>query len=140
MPKAKVVKTRNGGEWTEARYRSFIVSTLRKSSSRWGPRNEAKRDARHHEKLPNATGRLVFHSKCACCNELVPETTSSVDHIEPVVDPAVGFVNFDVYIQRMYCEKEGFQVLCKPCHDTKTAGEREIATERKRREREDSQS
>ena len=138
---SKVIKNRNSGQWTEARYRSFIVSTLRKSSSRWGPRNECKKAARHFEKIENpATGRLVFHSKCACCCDLVPETTASVDHIHPVVDPAVGFVNFDVYIERMYCEADGFQVLCKPCHDEKTAGEREIATDRKRRERTQSQS
>jgi len=137
---SKVVKTRNSGQWTEARYRSFIISALRKVSSRWGPKNEAKREARHYEKLPNENGRLVFHSKCAGCGALVPETTAAVDHINPVVDPAVGFVNYDVYIERMYCEKEGFQVLCKPCHDEKTAGEREIATERKRRERASSQS
>ena len=83
----KVDKPRNGGEWTEARFKSFIVSALRKVSSRWGPRNTCKKEARYFEKLPNATGRLVFHSVCAGCGEVVPETTSSVDHINPVVDP-----------------------------------------------------
>ena len=135
MPTKKPEKNRCDGQWTEARYRSFIISTLRRSSSRWGPRNTAKKNARHHEKLPNATGRMVFHSKCACCADLVPETTSSVDHIDPVIDPNVGFESWDTYITRMYCEEEGFQVLCKPCHDTKTKEERAVATERKRRER-----
>jgi len=134
MP-AKPDKPRNGGEWTEARYRSFIISTLRRSSSRWGPRNEAKRDARQAEKFPNDRGRLVFHSKCRGCGAIVPETTASVDHINPVIDPKVGFENWSTYIERMYCEKDGFQVLCKPCHDAKTKEEREIATERKREER-----
>lgn len=132
----KVEKTRNGGEWTEARYRSFLISTLRRSTSRWGPRNECKKDARHHEKLLNpATGRLVFHSKCAGCGELYPETTCSVDHIEPVIDPDKGFKDWDTYIERMYCEKEGFQVLCIACHNAKTKEERDRATQRKRRER-----
>jgi len=133
-----VNKTRNGGEWTEARFKSFIVSALRKVSNRWGPRNSCKKAARHHEKLPNATGRLVFHSKCADCGGLFPETTIAVDHINSVVDPAVGFVNFDIYIERMYCEQEGFQVLCTDCHSSKTKVERDIGTERKRRERENS--
>jgi len=133
-----VNKTRNGGEWTPARFRSFIVSALRKCSSRWGPRTQCKKAARHREKLPNATGRLVFHSRCAHCMALIPETLSVVDHIFPVVDPAIGFTTFDEYIERMYCEQEGFQVLCQNCHSEKTEGERKIGTERKRRERENS--
>jgi len=130
-----VEKTRNGGKWTESQYRSFIISMLRKGSTRWGPRNEAKKLARHPIKLPNDKGRLVYHSICAMCDNVVPETTASVDHIDPVVDPSIGFRGFDEYIERMYCELEHFQVLCSPCHDNKTAGERNIATERKRRER-----
>lgn len=127
------IKTRNGETWTEARYRSFIVSALRKLTTRWGPKNACKRDARHHEKLLNSRGRLVFHSKCNNCGVLVPEVDASVDHIEPVIDPEVGFTSWDEYIERLLCEKEGFQVLCKPCHDHKTKQEREVAKERKRR-------
>jgi 5-methylcytosine-specific restriction endonuclease McrA len=132
----KPTKTRNNGTWTEARYRSFVTSALRKSSSRWGPKFAAKRAARHPEKLPHPdTGRLVYHSKCAGCSSLVPETTSAVDHIVPVIDPHVGFVSWDDFIERLHCEQEGFQVLCKPCHDEKTKKERAIATERRRAER-----
>lgn len=78
---------------------------------------------------------MVFHSVCDGCGAVVPETTSVVDHSHPVIDPHVGFVSWDIYIARMFCEEEGFQILCKPCHDTKTKQERDIATERKRRER-----
>lgn len=132
----KVEKPRCNGQWTEARYRSFIISTLRRSSSRWGPRNACKKAARHHEKLPSpTTGRLVYHCRCAGCGGLFPETTCSVDHINPVIDPKVGFQDWDTYIERMYCEADGFQVLCEDCHSTKTKEERDIATERKRRER-----
>ena len=127
-------KTRNTGTWTEARFKSFIVSSLRRTSARWGPKSVAKRSARHFEKLHNPSGRLVFHSVCAGCKEVVPETTSSVDHIEPVIDPEKGFTTWDSYVERMFCEVEGFQVLCSDCHSIKTKKERAIATERKRRE------
>jgi len=130
-----VIKPRNSGTWTEARFRSFIVSALRRTSSRWGPKNAAKINARYFEKLPNDRGRLVFHSICAHCDQLVPETTSSVDHIHPVVNPEKGFTTWDDYIGRMFCEAIGFQTLCTSCHKTKTKGERDLATERKRRER-----
>jgi hypothetical protein len=47
-----------------------------------------------------------------------------VDHISPVVDPKKGFVSWDVYITRMFCEIDGLQVMCKPCHKIKTAEEK----------------
>ena len=132
----KPIKTRNTGTWTESRFNSFITSTLRRATARWGPKNEAKKQARYHEKKLNVNGRLVFHSICDGCGTVIPETTSKVDHIQPVVDPAKGFESWDVKIERMFCEVDGFQVLCIPCHDKKTKEERQIATERKRRERE----
>jgi len=50
----------------------------------------------------------------------------SVDHIEPVI-PVEGFKNtvwdWNEYYDRMFCPVEGFQVLCKDCHHTKTQEE-----------------
>ena len=129
-----VEKTRNGNTWTPSRFNSFITSALRRATARWGPKYEAKRQARYREKLLNAKGRLVFHSVCDGCGDVIPETLSKVDHIAPVVDPERGFTSWDEKIERMFCEVEGFQVLCIPCHNNKTKEERQIATDRKRRE------
>lgn len=49
-----------------------------------------------------------------------------VDHIVPVISPATGFRSWDIVIERMFCELDGFQVLCHECHKKKTADEREI--------------
>jgi len=59
-----------------------------------------------------------------------------VDHIKPVVDPAVGFTTWDDYIERMFCEADNLQVLCKACHDAKSEEEKAIAVERRRKEKE----
>lgn len=48
-----------------------------------------------------------------------------VDHIIPVVDPVTGFLSWDEVVERMFCEKDGLQVLCKACHDKKTQDERD---------------
>lgn len=129
------MKTRNTNTWTESRFNSFITSTLRRATARWGPKNEAKRQARYHKKRPNSKGRLVYHSVCDGCGDVVPETLSKVDHIAPVVDPEKGFRSWDEKIERMFCELDGFQVLCESCHTIKTKEERQLATERKRREK-----
>ena len=55
------------------------------------------------------------------------------DHIDPVVDPHVGFQGWDVYINRMFIEI-GWQAICYSCHSKKTKKENAIATARKRNE------
>lgn len=132
MPK-RVPKTRASGTMTEAAYRGFIRSLLRKGTMKWRPKNEVKKEARHHEKLPGKTSRLVFHSVCASCGGLFPETETVVDHIKPVVDPEVGFEGWDRFIETLFCEKDNLQVLCKGCHDEKTTSEKAIANERRRK-------
>ncbi len=124
---SRVPKTRASGTMTEAAYRGFIRSMLRKGSMRWRPKYECKREARHHVKLTGKTARLVFHAKCAHCGELHPETETAVDHILPIVNPEIGFESWDKFIENLYCETEGLQVLCNPCHTVKTNKEKAIA-------------
>jgi len=122
------LKTRNGGQWTDARFRSFITSTLRAASRRWPPKYTALKSAFIERRINKKTGLLAQHYKCAACKEEFVAVDVQVDHIHPVVDPAVGFVSWDVYIDRMFCELPELQVLCKPCHKIKTDKEK---TERK---------
>lgn len=128
-------KVRNGGQWTQARFNSFVTSQLRQGTRKWAPINEVKKKAR--------VSRGLY--ECAGCGEHVPPTIRDgpkrvqnifVDHINPIVDPALGFTSWDDYIERIYCEEENLQVLCKTCHDKKSNEEREIAKERRRKEKE----
>lgn len=122
----------NGGEWTPARYRSFVKGGLRQVSMRWPPRNHALREARVER------GKYL----CNGCKKIVPASIKEggkrvknvhVDHILPVIDPAKGFVSWDSVIDRMFCEIDNLQVLCRECHKEVTAEERRIARERKKR-------
>ena len=127
----------NNGKWTDARFNSFITSALRSAHSRWGPKSSAKKKA--------WLRRGVY--RCALCGEEGPATlppesgkkrrrnNSAVDHIDPVVDPAVGKKTWDEYIDRMFVEEDGYQVLCWECHKLKTKLEREISIKRKAEEK-----
>jgi len=114
----------NSGQWTAARFKSFVVSAIRASSRRWPPKYEALKEAFTSRKTNKKTGKMAMHYRCAVCTEQFVAADVQVDHIEPAVDPVKGWQGFDVFIDRMFCEKEGFQVLCKPCHKTKTTEER----------------
>lgn len=79
-----------------------------------------------------STGRYV----CADCGNVGAATlppldgqkrrrnNSAVDHIDPVVCPDTGFIDWNTYIERMFLEEEGYQVLCWSCHHAKTNDER----------------
>jgi hypothetical protein len=127
MPEKKVL-TRNGGTWSEARYHSFIKGALRQASVRWGPRLSCIKRAR--------VSRGVY--KCEKCETIGPATLPPkegnknrikniiADHIDPVIDPSVGFVSWDSVIERMFAEEEGWQAICHACHSGKSGEELEI--------------
>ena len=134
---------RNGGNWTEGRFRSFITSTIRSGMRRWPPKWQALKDAYSGKLLNKKTKRLGYHYKCAGCEKDYPSSEVQVDHINPVVDPVIGFVSWDIYIDRIFCEVHNLQVLCKKCHTKKTKLEREAskkaAVKRVKRSKNDSE-
>ena len=118
------LKTRDGGEWTDARFRSFVISALRAASRRYPPKYKALKNAFVGKKINAKSNKMAMHYKCAACRKIFVAVDVQVDHIEPVVDPIKGFETWDIFINRLFCEIENLQVLCKPCHKTKTENER----------------
>ena len=117
-------KTRNSGQWTEARFRSFVISALRAASRRWPVKYEVMKKACVGRKVNEASGKLALHYECASCSKHFPASGIAVDHIEPVVDTKKGFQGFDVFIERLFCERDKLQCLCSNCHTVKTKAER----------------
>lgn len=111
-------------EWTNAKFRGWIISLLRRGTMRWPPRNQCLANAKTKKKRNKKTNRLAQHYRCNGCKKEFPLREVCVDHIQPVVSTKEGFTDFDRYIERMYCSIEGLQVLCKTCHDEKSAEER----------------
>ena len=120
-------KTRNGGEWTESRFNSFIKSGLRSASQRWPVRYAVLNAACVGQKINSNTGRIAKHYTCSCCGFDYPAKDIQVDHRSPVV-PVTGFTTWDDLIDNLFCEADGLQILCKPCHSVKSKAEN---TERK---------
>jgi 5-methylcytosine-specific restriction endonuclease McrA len=112
-------------EWTPARKKAFIVSILRGGSRRYPPKYETLNEAKTEKKINKASGRLAQHFLCAECSKEFPAKLIQVDHIEPVVDPAIGFQDWNSFIERLFCDKGNLQTLCKACHAVKTAQEKQ---------------
>ena len=130
-----VPRTRCSGQWTEARYRSFIKSNLRQATRKWAPIQECKKRAWIRR------GWYVCE-ECHCETPTTIKTSDgkrkaggAVDHTLPIIDPATGFVSWDETIERMFCELDNLKYLCNDCHDIKTKEETAIAVARRREEK-----
>lgn len=136
MARPSGAKVRCSGLWTEAKFTNFIKNLLRSGQRKWKPMQDCIKNAR--------TRRGFYH--CAECEQEVPATfihptsgrrTKNIiaDHIEPVIDPAVGFTTWDEFIERLFVEDEHWQALCWSCHKIKTSEETQVATNRRREEK-----
>lgn len=134
-------KPYNNGQWTQGRMDTFIKGLIRAGMKKWGPKHLCIKESRV---------RRGFYL-CSCCNQEVPATITRelktkpgvkkrtkniyADHIDPIIDPAVGRQSWDEVIERAFVEREGFQALCYECHSNKTAEERSIANARRKQEK-----
>ena len=122
-------KTRNGGKWTEARFKSFIINALRGATRKWGPMYQVRKKARIEHGLYWCAGYKRKKHKVQAT--LPPPkgkknriNNSVIDHINPVVDPETGFIDWNTLVSRMFVEEDGLQLLCHDCHLRKTKDER----------------
>lgn len=124
----------NDGEWTTARFRSFIMSALR--GARWPARHNAVRKAFVTEGLNPKTGRKCKLHKCEHCKNLFPQGEMHADHKEPVIPleanwssvSATTFLGYDwnTVIARLYVEMSEYTILCHGCHAQVTHQEKTI--------------
>ena len=114
---SRVVKTRNNFTLSESAFWGFIRSTLRNASRWWKPITQCKLESRRVYKGNNKLQKWEY--KCNHCKGWFMDKEVQVDHI---VD-AGSLTNGDDlkgFVERLFCEVGGFQVLCKPCHQIKT--------------------
>ena len=113
---AKKEKPRNHGTMTEAAFWSFIRSTLRRKTMQWKPTQACKKDARRPNQSDNK--RMKWEYQCAECRGWFRDDEVDVDHIVEC-----GTLNRETagdFIERLFCEAKGLQLLCKGCHKQKT--------------------
>ena len=121
VKKPRVPRTRNNETMTESAFWSWIRSALRQKSRWWKPASEAKTRARRAYKGKNK--RQKWEYKCVECTKYFKGTEVNVDHIVPA-GTLKTYSDLPGFVERLFCEVEGLQVLCTKCHDIKTALER----------------
>lgn len=120
-PRVVKPKIRNADTMTEAAFWVYIRSFLRQKNRHWKPLRLAKLLSRRKYKGSNPHQR--FEYQCNHCKQWFPEKEVNVDHIIPAgtltcANDLPGFV------ERLFCEVQGLQILCFDCHNIKTQNEK----------------
>lgn len=131
MAKAKVKnprvpRTRAGGTWTEAQFFNWIRGALRRAATRWPVKFHVLNEAKYVVEGQ----RHRFEYECAGCGEGFKGSDVEVDHVVPA-GSLLSFDDIPAFVERLFCEADGLQVLCKGCHRAKTNAEKDARKELK---------
>ena len=116
---------------TEAQFIAFVKSALRSKSRFWKPLSDTLKEAKV------ARGLYL----CNVCKQEVPVShvvngkrrkNIMVDHRNPVVDPTTGFVDWNQFIENLFCEADNLQAICSDCHTKKSNYERSLRPNNKK--------
>lgn len=120
----------------ESDIRRFLIPVLRRASMRFKvktdkgfeyPRTQCKQAARIDRGL----------YKCASCGEGFKEKDTVVDHVEPVVALEGDDYDWNTFVNRLFVPAGKLQILCIPCHDTKSLIEDNLRTAHRESKREE---
>lgn len=119
--------------------RRFLIPALRRLSPRFKqkvgkdwiyPRTAALQNAR--------VDRGLY--QCASCKEAFKQNEVVVDHIDPVVPIEGDDYDWNTFINRLFVPVEGLQILCNPCHDSKSLLEDALRDSKRINEREEQEN
>jgi hypothetical protein len=111
-----VDKPYNGGTWSSSKYFGFIRSALRRASVRWAPKSECLKAARKPYKGTNR--RRKWQYQCASCKEWHKGSDVRVHHLVEC-GTLKAYSDLPAFVERLFCERAGFEVLCTACHGEK---------------------
>ena len=117
--KPRVPRTHAGETWTKAEYFNFIRGALRKAAQRYPVKFQSKLDARRSVQGK----RHRYEYQCKHCTGWFVDRDVEVDHIIGA-GTLTEYKHLPKFVERLFCEPDNLQVLCKPCHLIKTNKER----------------
>lgn len=110
-------------------FRSWMMNALRRASYRYPPRFHVMDAAKTPLTLTlkNGKERTYVGKRCNICNKVFKSSEVVADHIIPVIPPETGFPTLPngkddwiTVIERLFCNEEGYQIICSNCHLIKT--------------------
>ena len=123
MGKRIVERHHAGGEWSTARFFSFLRSNIRKTSQKWPPiARLALNQARRAYVGDNRQQKWEY--QCAKCSGWFKRTEVQVDHVI-ACGSLKSYEDLEGFCRRLFVESDSLEVLCiATCHAEKTKAAR----------------
>jgi hypothetical protein len=133
LKKPKVKKEKTEKKKTQFVLQASVISALRRIFRRYPAYQEIKNEKKQEYFVSSKCGKQMRRVGyyCETCKKLTPNKECAVDHILPVVDVISGFIDYNTYIKRLFCDKNNLQLLCKNCHEIKSKYENKVRRSRK---------
>lgn len=109
-------------KWVE---QAVVISAMRRAFRRFPAYKQCLDNAKTVYYIQSKHGKDLrrVQFECAECHGKFSRKLIDCDHTAPVVDPNVGFVDYDTYAARLFCSIDNLKILCKTCHKLKSKQE-----------------
>ncbi len=114
--------TKCSNTMTNSQFVAFILSGLRRLTKYWKPKLDKMLEGRRP--YTGTDKRTKYEYQCATCKQWFKKSGIEMDHISNC-GGLKDIADVPRWIEQAFCEKEGYQILCKPCHLIKTQQERQ---------------
>lgn len=108
-------------EWSTSRFYGFLRSALRSAYSKYPPKYLILAEA--SRPYVGTDKRRKKEYQCAECSKWYGSGDVNVDHKVPA-GSLTKPEDIQGFVERLFCGKDGLQVLCSTCHSKKTLEER----------------
>ena len=88
--------------------------------------NKARRERPWYKQDGTMAKKPRVEFLCSSCDEWFMKKDIQVDHEIPVIDPVRGFEDWNTFVDRLFCDPDNLNVLCKTCHKVKTDAEKKV--------------
>lgn len=108
--------------------KNWIIHQLRRLSLKWPLRIKAVNRTKKTYFIKSSKGTDVKRVSFTCetCGKTdLKSSEKQLDHKIPVIDPQVGFVDYNTFIERLFCDEDNFKTICLLCHQKKSSTEGE---------------
>lgn len=113
---------------------SWLIPKLRRVSMYWPGKTIARDNAKvyvddGHYKNGKLKTKVMY--QCNECRNLFEQKDTAMDHKISVVGTE-GFMDWNTYIESLFCSPDNYQCLCHTCHHKKTNNENIVRKKKKR--------
>lgn len=99
---------------------------------------EGRREVPKYNKDGSRSVKDAVQYLCETCGEWVSSTKIQVDHVVPVIstNSSVDTVeDWNLFIDRLWCDRSNLSRICKSCHQLKTNAERLERNQNKKKQK-----